>query len=770
MANFCVKCGSRLDKATGLCPNCDAEKIKQYYNKLKLKRTSVWKEDMILGVEESSREKEPYKKQKTDKKAEKRAIKAQRKAAKKEKRAKWSTGKKIRRLLLKMVLMVIFFVMITAGVAGILTYFGIVDIQAVDSVFQKLGIYSNEIAISELYENYNEINNQALKIEEKYSTDGSVSIDQLPKLLKELSELADHYKNKGILKSYDLEETSIFMEFESGVGYFYTPTNREIMSGDQGGSILTVEPYATSKEFVAHYILGGKSPDKAAEKIVDSLPELYSFDSDHNQDGFSIEDVEHLGDNKIIIWYGHGGYIEEYGSVLGTSVPIKDKASLQRYRQELLSGEIILGKDYFCLSPAYFEKHIEDDSLNDCLVYLAACESGRDDRLADVFFSKGAKLVVGNTRSIFTRYNLYMMYDFITALTNTYQDGTFWTAEDALQYAKEENGETDGKIVFVGAEVRLIYSNHESEYRLKPVKSTVPAKENTLEETSSAFEKYLDAVTKTTESGSWSEQLALEADMSIAYDSGKTKTKMTLNSNSSISNYMEGDLSQIEISGLCNMKIMGQEYAWSTEYRDGIAHYQYTEPVQKSQDLEIDPNFFDFGTISYESIIDEEILGNQIRFTVSGEEITKTGFAEINQISGVNNLEYEDIDVIVTLGDSGDINEIIMKFNAVMEYQGYDADVTYDIQYTFEDNNNGNGLENILSEELLNKVRKNLKIPDTLDVEVTQSEKTYWDAGGCWLIHVEFRRNGKSVASADVNAETGDLIKEIFVYAGEDQL
>ena len=29
MAKFCGKCGSRLDEATGLCPRCDAEQLRQ---------------------------------------------------------------------------------------------------------------------------------------------------------------------------------------------------------------------------------------------------------------------------------------------------------------------------------------------------------------------------------------------------------------------------------------------------------------------------------------------------------------------------------------------------------------------------------------------------------------------------------------------------------------------------------------------------------------------------------------------------------------------
>ena len=670
MANFCGKCGSHLDKDTGLCPNCDAEQLSAYYKKSVNNEISNSMQDATGRSKKSKHERRIHRK-------------AQKKATKKQLKKNWSRGKKIRRFLLKIFLIVLLLLFVAIGTTGILMYLGIVNIETVKSVFPELEIYSNESTISELYENYNEINNQAIKIEEKYYVNDSVPIEQLSSLLYELSELAEQYKNKGILESYTLEETSIFMKFESGVGYLYTPINKEIMSGDQVGNILTVEPYATSKEFIVHYILGGKSPDKAATKIADALPDLYCFDSEHNRDEFLIEDVERLGNNKILIWYGHGGYTEKYGSVLGTSVSIKNEEALKMYSQELLNGEIILGKDSFCLCPSYFEKHIPEDSLNDSLVYLAACESGRDDRLANVFISKGARLVVGNTRSIFTRYNLYMMYDFLTALTNKYPDGTFWTAEDALKYAKDENGETDGKIVFVGAEVKLFYSNNEKGYCLEPIQSTSVTEKNHSKETKDSYDRYCDAVAKTTESGSWTEQLTLNADMSIAYDGGQTKTTMTLNSNSNISNYTEDDLSQMKISGQTNMKIMGQEYDWSTEYQNGIAQYYYTKPIEKSQTIEIDPTVFDFNSIAYEAILDEESEDKRIHFTVSGDKMTEIGIAALKQISGVDDLQYRDIDVIVILGENENIEEIDMSFSASMKYQGYDADVNYEIQYNF---------------------------------------------------------------------------------------
>lgn len=33
MAKFCGKCGAKLDDTTGLCPNCDADKLKEQSDK-----------------------------------------------------------------------------------------------------------------------------------------------------------------------------------------------------------------------------------------------------------------------------------------------------------------------------------------------------------------------------------------------------------------------------------------------------------------------------------------------------------------------------------------------------------------------------------------------------------------------------------------------------------------------------------------------------------------------------------------------------------------
>lgn len=202
---------------------------------------------------------------------------------------------------------------------------------------------------------------------------------------------------------------------------------------------------------------------------------------------------------------------------------------------------------------------------------------------------------------------------------------------------------------------------------------------------SDAYQAYALAVKRTTESGTWSENLSMTANMAITDGNAKTKTKVTLTSDADVSNYSESNLSQIHISGSAEMTAMGQTYAWEMEYENGTAHYRYTKPDKTSTDMKIDPSFFNFEILTSDMMTNAKLSGNKITFTVPGEKIAEVGIAAVNQMSGVDNLEYGDVDVIVLLSDDNKIDNVIMVFHASLQYQGYDADVDYDIEYRFSD-------------------------------------------------------------------------------------
>ena len=199
-----------------------------------------------------------------------------------------------------------------------------------------------------------------------------------------------------------------------------------------------------------------------------------------------------------------------------------------------------------------------------------------------------------------------------------------------------------------------------------------------------AYEAYQDAIQATTSSGSWTEDLTMTADMSISKGSAKTKTKVTITSNMDISNYSANDLSSIKMSGSADMSVMGQKYAWNIQYENGIAHYEYTEPNQTTADIEMDPSCFDFNSMTADMMEKAKVSGNKITFTIPGNKMEEAGIAAVNMMSGIKNLDYDDVDVEVLIDkETGAVEKMIMAFHASLTYQGYDAEVDYQIDYAF---------------------------------------------------------------------------------------
>lgn len=133
MAKFCGKCGTKIDQSTGLCPKCDAEKLKKaddYNHSFKSNEEGDY--SSISGL--SKKEMRKFKKK------EKRALK---KAAKKAKRENWSLGKKIRRFFLKIFIIVM--LIVTIGVAFKLMSFNQMDTLFISDKLDELRNDSQDI-------------------------------------------------------------------------------------------------------------------------------------------------------------------------------------------------------------------------------------------------------------------------------------------------------------------------------------------------------------------------------------------------------------------------------------------------------------------------------------------------------------------------------------------------------------------------------------------------------------------------------------------------
>lgn len=138
MAKFCGKCGSKLDEATGLCPNCDADKLNKQTETPEAVEKPKPKQDTASEPKKPLSKKEAKKQRKADKKAAKRAKK-------KEKWAKMTFWQKLRKLFLKLVLLIALLIVVIGGMLGALSYWDIIEVPFINNVLQLFEIESDSV-------------------------------------------------------------------------------------------------------------------------------------------------------------------------------------------------------------------------------------------------------------------------------------------------------------------------------------------------------------------------------------------------------------------------------------------------------------------------------------------------------------------------------------------------------------------------------------------------------------------------------------------------
>lgn len=201
-----------------------------------------------------------------------------------------------------------------------------------------------------------------------------------------------------------------------------------------------------------------------------------------------------------------------------------------------------------------------------------------------------------------------------------------------------------------------------------------------------AYELYQNAAKQLTNAGSWSEMIDGTIEMNVVSSDNKQKARMKiyLDSSGDVSGYDANDLSALKVSASANIRAGGQETAFTLNYENGIAHYQYTKPTSYSADAEIDSVYFKFSKLTSDMMQNISVTGNFINFTIAGDRMTELGTELISMIDGIENLQYGDCDVTIILDEeSSKIEGINMKFHASLTYQGYNADADYDINYRF---------------------------------------------------------------------------------------
>ncbi len=217
--------------------------------------------------------------------------------------------------------------------------------------------------------------------------------------------------------------------------------NRSAASSDDKLKIVTVQP--SCKETKSTHPSEWSYPDLAAETIVANL-DTYSFadngsvrDDNRDDTEVSISFLKTLSEYAVVIWHGHGGYLEETGSYLCITENFSS-----RYFYDLIKNRVVmLYGGGMGVTSTFFDKYLKKNTNDNSLIYLGTCLSGKDSTLANAFLDKGFDCVVVNSNSINRTYNLDTMKAFFDGMAAG--PGEFLTAKEALVNAKLTYGDYD---------------------------------------------------------------------------------------------------------------------------------------------------------------------------------------------------------------------------------------------------------------------------------------------------------------------------------------
>lgn len=326
-------------------------------------------------------------------------------------------------------------------------------------------------------EQYFNVTNLIEDVADNYlNSDGYVGRDDVGDLSNAIISQVRRCMNEGTISEYSVEDSCVWMQLASGIQYVYVFPLAEVSSNGstQSIQILTYEPFSQWWETMRPSTKQGKNGELATDDVGVDLNikfENYYFNQNFDDQSVTLDSIQKFSDNQIILWDGHGGFDAHNHSYLAIGERLNEREFLLnpvyyvqnlKYTADYLSGRILCTSmdDRLAVGSKFFEKYIS--SMNNSFVYLGACETAKDNTLANVFLNKGAVAVVGNSDTVLTDYTQAMQREICTRMMEVNPStGRYYTLKEALDYAKTIHGQDDG----YGAEVQIFGGSDAENYR-----------------------------------------------------------------------------------------------------------------------------------------------------------------------------------------------------------------------------------------------------------------------------------------------------------------
>lgn len=342
------------------------------------------------------------------------------------------------------------------------------------------GVESNTLDIfyynnltEEEYNQYLDVRMKTIEIEDQYRNDeGYISYDNVNDILNNIEDYVKMLVSQGIVQDYEKGDSDFYIKLNSGIGYVYTPEIYGVLNSGTDNKIITLEPVKTSAgvflstitttidKWYNNFEYQGSYSVPTCANMVTECNDSYTYytemwpnqgnDDMLEDQEVTIESLKNLSDYSIVIWEGHGAYTEIIHSALCTSQQVSLFSEFEPYSLDIKQDRIIMTKgawntrlgSYYGITSKFIEKYYE--GKNNAIIYLGACQSGKDNVLANAFLSKGASAVYCYDETVSMEYEMIMRTLVFYGLTTKYHHGTEpYTTADALAYAQSICGTND---------------------------------------------------------------------------------------------------------------------------------------------------------------------------------------------------------------------------------------------------------------------------------------------------------------------------------------
>lgn len=250
--------------------------------------------------------------------------------------------------------------------------------------------------------------------------------------------------------TYAVNGYSIDITLKEGLLFAYVIKEFGKESAGGNNKIITYEPFKDTWGDWSDE--STDSADGSAERIVNELNN-YTFNDNLDLEAVNLENLKHMGNHKVVIWRGHGGYDTEHGSLLYTGINMTRSLYSQykeKYSADINSKRIKLTSGSCAITGGFIKTYVSD--LDNAIVWLGGCETGKDmidsantmHSLAQAFIDKGATAVIGTNKSVYTNYSSYFAIDVFKGLLKKDSNDEYYTLQNAFKFATDNNGSDDG--------------------------------------------------------------------------------------------------------------------------------------------------------------------------------------------------------------------------------------------------------------------------------------------------------------------------------------